>query len=400
MRVALFMAVFGAAAIGGSACSKEAAKPAAPPPPKVLVEPVRERQVDLSVESVAQVDGYVNADLRARVPGFLKQQLYRDGNWVKTGQVLFTIDPIELEAALSAARGTLARAQAAVELSRANLKRSEALSESGTITKRALDDAIAAHADSEGQLRAAQATVRTNEVNLGYTQVRSPIDGIAGTANVRVGNLVGREGPTLLTTVSQLDPMRVRFPVSERDYLRSAARLKALQSRDLAWAKKQFEKLAKSEPTDGGDPGVELVLADGKTYAHRGVVVAADREIDPSTGTIQLEALFPNPDALLRPGQYARVQQRSPDSGPALVVAQKALLEVQGTFSVAVVKEGNKVELRRVEVGPSSGADRVITKGLTAGERVVIEGVQKVSDGATVAPENPPEAGKAAQLAP
>ena len=396
MRTALVLAAMSLLAVG---CAKEAAKPPAPPPPKVTVEPVRERQVDLSVESIAQVDGYVNADLRARVRGFLKQQLYRDGSTVKAGQVLFAIDPIEFEAALSAARGTLSRAQAAVELSRAQLTRSQALLKSGTITQRALESATAALPDAEGQARAAQAAVRQAELNLSYTQVRSPIDGIAGTAQIRVGNLDGAEGPTLLTTVSQLDPMRVRFPVSERDYLRSAARYKQLGGRDLKWARAQFEKLAKGEPTDDGDGGLELVLADGKPFAHRGVVVSADREINPSTGTIELEALFPNPDALLRPGQYARVQQRSLDSGKALVVAQKALVEVQGTYSLAVVGDDDKVQLRRVEVGPSTGNERVITKGVSAGERVVVEGVQKVSDGAPVQPENKPE-GKAAQLAP
>ena len=396
MRTALVLVAMGLSAVG---CTKEAAKPPAPPPPKVMVEPVRERQVDLSVESVAQVDGYVNADLRARVRGFLKQQLYRDGSTVKAGQVLFTIDPVEFEAALSAARGTLSRAQAAVELSRAQLVRSQSLLKSGTVTQRALEDATAANQDAEGQARAAQAAVRQAELSLSYTQVRSPIDGIAGTAQIRVGNLVGAEGPTLLTTVSQLDPMRVRFPVSERDYLRSAQRYKQLGGRDLKWARAQFDKLAKNEPTDDGDDGLELVLADGKPYAHRGVVVSADREINPSTGTIELEALFANPDALLRPGQYGRVQQRSLDSGKALVVAQKALLEVQGTYSLAVVGDDNKVQLRRVEVGPSTGSERVITRGVTAGERVVTEGVQKVSDGAQVQPENKPE-GKAAQLAP
>jgi membrane fusion protein, multidrug efflux system len=389
-RMAL-MTVCCVAVFTGAGCSKEAEKPAAPPPPKVLVAPVQKRSVELVTEVVGQLDGYVNAEIRARVRGFLKSQGYRDGTPVKAGQLLFTIDPAEYEAQREAARGTLSRARAALELSRSQLARAQALVESGTITQRALEDAAAANQDAVGQERAAQAAVKTAELNLSYTQMRSPVDGAAGIAQVRVGNLVGAEGPTLLTTVSQLDPIRVRFPLSEREYLKGAAIFKSLGDRDLAWARKQFAALDKGGRTEAGDAGLTLRLADGSEYAHRGVIVAADREIRASTGTIELEALFPNPDGLLRPGQYGRVRMQGQDSGAeALVVSQKALLEVQGTYSIAVVGEGNKVELRRVEVGPSTGDDRVITKGVAVGERVVVEGVQKVSDGAVVVPEDAP----------
>jgi membrane fusion protein (multidrug efflux system) len=194
----------------------------------------------------------------------------------------------------------------------------------------------------------------------------------------------------LLTTVSQIDPVRVRFPISERDYLQNARRWRELSGHDLKWAQAQFAKFD-AEPAAAGNEAVEMVLADGKTYGHRGVVVATDREVDPSTGTIQVEALFPNPEGILRPGLYARLRMRREGSGESsVVVAQRALLEVQGTYSVAVVGKGNKVELRRVEVGPSSGEERVITKGVVAGERIVVEGVQKVSDGALVVPQAAP----------
>lgn len=392
-----------AAVFTGVGCSKEAEKPAAPPPPKVLVAPVQKRSVVLVTEVVGQLDGYVNAEIRARVRGFLKSQGYRDGTPVKAGQVLFTIDPAEYEAQREAARGQLSRARAALALSKSQLARSEALLASGTITQRALEDAAAAYQDAIGQERAAQAAVKTAELNLSYTRLRSPVDGAAGIAQVRVGNLVGADGPTLLTTVSQLDPIRVRFPLSERDYLKGAALFKSLGNRDLAWARAQFAALDKGARTEAGDAGLTLRLADGSEYTHRGVVVAADREIRASTGTIELEALFPNPDGLLRPGQYGRVRMHGQDSGAeALVVSQKALLEVQGTYSLAVLGEGNKVELRRVEVGPNTGTDRVITKGVAVGERVVVEGVQKVSDGAVVVPELVPDetSSKAAQLAP
>lgn len=383
-----------ALAVALAACKPEAAKPPPPPPPKVLVETVRKRPVDLYADNVGQIDGYVNAEIRARVRGYLQQQQYRDGSQVKAGQLLFTIDPSEYTAALDSARGTAARAKAQVQLAQQNLSRAEQLIRSGTVTQKALDDATAQANDAQGQYTAAQAAVRNAELNVGYTKLHSPIDGVAGLARVRVGNLVGQSDPTLLTTVSTLDPMRVRFPISERDYLKNAARYKQLSGRDLKWAQKQFDVLEKGQLAEGDDEGVQLLLADDSVYPHRGVIAATDREINPSTGTIQVEALFPNPDGLLRPGQYARVRVRRADaSGDNLVVAQKSLLEIQGTYSVAVVKQDNKVEMRKVEVGATTGDDRIVTKGLSDGERIVVEGVQKVSDGAQVVPEQAPAAG-------
>ncbi|MDB4974241.1 MAG: efflux system, rane fusion protein CmeA [Myxococcaceae bacterium] len=370
-------------------CAKEAPKPAAPPPPKVLVAPVRARPVELFSENVGQLDGFVNAEIRARVRGYLKEQLYRDGAQVKAGQLLFSIDPVEYQAALESARGTLARARSAVTLGKQQFERAQALIRTGTVTQRAVDDATAALSDAQGQERAAQAAVRQAELNLSYTQLRSPIDGVAGLARVRTGNLVGQDGPTLLTTVSTLDPMRVRFPISERDYLKNAKKYQELGVADVKQVK---TKLVSLDQAPAPDESVELVLADDSTYARRGLIVATDREINPSTGTITVEALFANPEGILRPGQYARIRtKRSDSAADSLVVPQKALLETQGTFSVAVVKADNKVELRRVEVGPTTGEDRIVTKGLTAGETVVVEGVQKVADGAPVVPEVAPE---------
>jgi membrane fusion protein (multidrug efflux system) len=371
----------------GQACDEAPAQAATPPPPTVVVAEARTRVVDLYTENVGQLDGYVNAEIRARVRGFLHSQRYRDGSQVKAGQLLFTIDPVEYQAALESARGTLARARAALANAQTQYGRSVTLQKNGTIAQRALDDATAALADAAGQDRAAQAAVRQAELNLGYTRLHSPIDGVAGLALVRVGNLVGQDGPTRLTTVSTLDPMRMHFPLSERAYLESAKRYKDLSTRDIPWARAQLAALASGKPSDDGDQGVELVLADDRTYPLRGLIISADREINPSTGTIQVEALFPNPDGMLRPGQYGRVRIRSPrGDAPSLVVAQKSLLEVQGTYSVAVVKADNKVELRRVDVGPTTGEERVITKGLVAGEKIVVEGVQKVADGAEVKP--------------
>src|SRR4051812_37948159 len=198
-------------------CTAQAKTPQAPAPPKVVVAPAQERQVELFGQAVGQLDGYVNAEIRARVSGFLRTQSYRDGTAVKSGQPLFSIDASEYKVALDSARGALERAQAAVLLSKQSLARAEQLVKSGSVPQRSLDDATAASADAQGQERAARAAVQQAEINLSYTQLKSPVDGMAGLAQVRVGNLVGKDGPTLLTTVSQLDPMRVRFPVNERD---------------------------------------------------------------------------------------------------------------------------------------------------------------------------------------
>jgi membrane fusion protein (multidrug efflux system) len=225
--------------------------------------------------------------------------------------------------------------------------------------------------------------------------MRSPVSGVAGLALVRVGNLVGQDGPTLLTTVSQVDPIRVNVPISEVDFLKSPERFKGLEERDLAWAKEQF-KTMEAGGALAGDPGLELILADGSTYPRRGVIVAANRQVDPSTGTIQIQALFPNPDGSLRPGQYGRIRLRRQDAGQnALVVPEKALIQVQGTYSLAVVGADNKVQQRRVEVGPSNGQLRIINSGVAVGERVVIEGLQHARDGAAVNPQSLPAAAAA-----
>jgi membrane fusion protein (multidrug efflux system) len=387
------------AALALVACEQK--KPqAAPPPPTVLVAPVTRRDVALYIEAVSTVDGYVNAEIRARVRGYLEKQTYKDGAYVKSGDTLFTIERTEYTAALESARAALARAKAAQDHNRVQAERDQGLFKTGVVSRQDLDNALTSVADAEGQVQAAQAQVQQANLNLSYTTIKSPIDGVAGIALVRVGNLVGQDGPTLLTTVSQIDPIRATFPIAEADYLKSPYRSKSLDGRDLAWAQKQFGKLSAQGTTDDGEPGVELVLSDGSVYANRGVVVAVNRQIDQSTGTIQLQALFPNPKMELRPGQYGRVRIRRTDAGVgALVVSEKSLISVQGTFSVAVVGTENKVQLKRVELGPASGGVRVVTSGVNEGDHVVVEGVQKVSDGATVTPKEAPPATAAADPA-
>lgn len=406
--------------LAAPACQEGKAKTAAPTP-RVVVTPATRRDLALFIEAVSTLDGYVNAEIRARVRGILQAQRYKDGATVKEGQLLFTIDRSEYQAALESARAALARAETAAAHNHAQLDRRKELGASRVVSQQELEDAEAAARDADNQIRAAQAQLRQAELSLSYTEVRSPVAGIAGLANVRVGNLVGQDGPTLLTTVSEVNPIRVTFPMSESDYVRAAERLKRLDGRDRAWAEAEFAKLAKLEkiertekiektekrpadkgaapaPAAGVADTIELLLSDGSTFPHRGVIVAVNRQVDPSTGTIQLQALFPNPDNLLRPGQFGRVRLRRADAGAnALVVPERAVIQVQGTYSVAVVGPGEKVQLRRVEIGSAADGWRMITSGLQEGERVVVDGVQKVTDGATVIATAAPAPGGAPQ---
>jgi membrane fusion protein (multidrug efflux system) len=210
-------------------------------------------------------------------------------------------------------------------------------------------------------------------------------------ALVRIGNLVGQEGPTLLTTVSEVEPVRVNFPISETDYVKYPDRFKHFEMRDLAWAKRQFPKLDAAHATEEGDPGIELRLSDGSLYPHRGLIVTANRQIDQSTGTIQLQALVPNPDGALRPGQFGRVRVPRPNEGRAvLVVPERALASVQGTYSLAVVRPDDTIELRRVTLGPSTEGMRVVDSGVSEGDRIVVEGLSRAKNGTKVTPKAAP----------
>jgi membrane fusion protein (multidrug efflux system) len=373
----------------GAACADK--KPPPPPPPTVLVAPVARGDLALFIEAVGTLDGYVNADIRARVKGYLRSQNYKDGSPVKEGQLLFTIEPEEYANAVASASAALVRAAAAKANGQVSLERNQALAQQGLVSTQLVDNAIAQAADSNGQVLSAQAALRQAQLNLSYTQIHAPVSGVAGLALVRVGNLVGQDGPTLLSTVSQLDPIRVNFPMSEIDYVRFPNRLKNLGGRDVAWAQKQFPKLDEQQHAEGDDPGLELVLADGSVYPHRGLLVSANRQVDASTGTIQLQALFPNADGSLRPGQYGRVRIQREDQGKAaLTVPEKALINVQGSYSVAVVGADHKVKLRQVELGPPSKGLRIVLNGVSEGETIVVDGIQKVTEDALVNPKPAP----------
>ena len=382
-KLLLAVALAGILSVLGGCQGKQAAPP--PPTPEVTVAPVARRDVPVFVEAVATLDGFVNADIRARVRGFLQQQRYPDGAAVKEGQVLFTIERAEYEAAVATARAALARAEAARQHAKPLLARKRELVKVDGISQQELEDAEALDREADAQVAAARAQLRQAELNLSYTEVRSPISGVAGLALVRPGNLVGQDGPTLLTTVSQVDLIRVTFPLSEIDFLRAPGRLRQLSTRDLAWVRQQLPRLDRGELAADGDPGVELVLSDGTVYRHRGLVVAVNRQVDATTGSLQIQALFPNPERLLRPGQYGRVRLRQEGVGQgALVVPEKALSQLQGLYQLAVVGPDEKVQLRQVKVGPSSGALRIVLDGVKEGERVVVDGLQAARDGAKV----------------
>jgi len=374
------------AALGAAAGCKKPPPPL--PPPTVLVAPAVQQDLSLTAEFVGTIDGYVNAEIRARVKGFLKTQDYQDGAFVKARQLLFTIDPAEYVAAVAKAKGVLARAQAAYSQAKVTADRYRPLAAKQAVSQQDLDNAEAEQRVAAASVDSAKAQLDEAQLNLGYTRVTSPVDGVAGTAQVRVGNLVGQAEPTLLTTVSQLDPMRVTFPISEAQYMRVASRAAALE---------------KLDPLDAGADRqvLDLVLADGSVYPHKGWFISVGREVEKGTGTIQVQSVFPNPERILRPGQYGRVRIPRPSDGkPTVVVPESAVKELQGTYSVSVVTPENTVQIRSVEVGPRASKLWAITKGISAGDRVITEGAQKVAEGQKViAQPDPSAAGQAAQAA-
>jgi membrane fusion protein (multidrug efflux system) len=286
---------------------------------------------------------------------------------VKAGDLLFQIDPRQFQAALDQARGDLARNEAALEKSRQDVARYGPLAAEGAVSQKELDDSVQAMRANQASVEAARAAVEQSRLNLEWTKVTAPIDGVAGIAVAQVGDLIS---PTAqLTTVSQLDPIKVYFPLSEQEYLSVADRIQQAES-----------GLRQTTP-------LELLLADGSIYPHQGRFSAADRQVDVRTGTIQIQTLFPNPKNILRPGQFARVRARTAVRPNAIVVPQRAVQDLQGQYQVIVVGDDGKAQIRNVTVGDRVGSDWVISSGLEHGDRVVVEGQQKVRAGAQVKAE-------------
>jgi len=351
----------------GCAEKKEAPPP---PPPGVKVATVLQRDVPIYVEAIGQTRGSTEIEVRARVEGFLQTVNFQEGNPVRKGQLLYTIDPRPLEATLAQAKGALAQTEAELARARQDVARYEPLVAQNAIPREQYETAVAVQRASEAAVEAAKATAERAQIDLGYTRVLAPDDGLVGKTEVYPGTLVGRGESTLLTLISQITTIHVRFTIPERDYLYFARRREA-------------RGLSGQAPT----LPFELVLADGSVLPDKGKLVFVDRNVDPETGTILMEAAFPNPGWIVRPGQYARVRAAVDMKPGAILVPQRAVSEMQGVYNVAVVGGNDTVEVRMVTPGPRIGTLWLVDSGLKAGDRVVVEGVQKVRPGLKVKPE-------------
>jgi membrane fusion protein (multidrug efflux system) len=345
----------------------ESKEKAAPPPPEVEVISAAPQDIAIYREWVGTIDADVNAEIRARVQGVIQSQDYTEGSFVKTGQLLFTLEPDTLKASTVEASSAVAKAREAVNYSHHEVERYKTLVAGGAASQMELDRAIASEAAARAQMEAYGGSLRKTKIDLSYANVVSPIDGLAGIANVRVGNLVGKDEPTLLTTVSSINPIRVTFPITEKEYLNAPEALR------------NPEKIGK--PNEGY---LELVLANGKVYGQKGRLAITNRQFDPKTGTITLQALYPNPELILRPGQYGRVRAAVTQVKGALVVPQRAVQELQGISQLAIVGADNKVEIRTVKMGERTGSYWIVSEGLKPGDHVIVEGLQKVRPGMTV----------------
>jgi RND family efflux transporter MFP subunit len=352
--------------------------------PDVEIVEVQQQDVPIYREWIGTLDGLVNADVRAQVTGYLFKQGYQEGSFVKEGQLLFQIDPRPFQAALDQAQGQLAQAKAALANAEAiqgrtelDVKRYTPLAKEQAASQQDLDNAvqnnlaaIATVETAKAQIRTYQAAVETAEINLDFTRLVAPIDGIAGQAQLQVGALV-TPNSGIVTSVSTVDPIKVYFTVGEPQY--------------LAWRKRFPTEESRIEADKS--LRLQLILADGSTYAHEGTFYFADREVNESTGAIRIAGLFPNPGNVLRPGGYAKVRAVISTQHDALLVPQRAVSELQGGYQVAAVDGDNKVSIRNVRVGDRVGTRWVIADGLHPGERVIAEGVQKVRAGIRVNPK-------------
>jgi membrane fusion protein (multidrug efflux system) len=361
-----------------SAC-KSQPQPVAKPVDVVVTEVVQQ-DVPITGEWVGTLEGQITAQIRARVTGYLQAQRYEEGRLVRQGDLLFLIDPRPYLAALEQAKGTLERQQALLRMSEINVARYEPLAKEGAVSQRELDNATQIRDANAGAVATAKANVDQAVLNLQWTKVESPIDGIAGAAQGQVGDLISEN--TILTTVSQLNPIRVAFPVSEREYLTLAGGL----SQDLAGRSADTHVGATLEASEfrGKPGGLEMILTNGNTYPHRGTFIFVNRQVDERTGTLLIKGEFPNPGNLLRPGGYAKVRAVTSLKKGALLVPQRAVSELQGSYHVAVVDKDNKISIRSVEPGSRFENLWIIEKGLEPNERVVVEGLQKVKDGTVV----------------
>src|SRR6266404_2872530 len=349
--------------IGGCSGGKVAS---APPPPVVEVATVVQQDTPIYSEWVATLDGYVNAQIQPRVPGYIIRQNYKEGSVVRKGEVLFEIDPRPFKAALDQAKAQLAQAEAQLGKASLDVQRDTPLAQARAIAQSQLDTEIQAKLGAQATVLAAKANVEQAELNVEFTKVTSLVTGIAGIALVQIGGLVGPS--SVLTSVSQVDPIKAYFTVSEQEFTDFHRRFPT---------QKSVEEQRRRMP-------LQLLLADGTVYEHPGTIYFADREVNPATGAIRIAGVFANPNNLLRPGGYGRVRASVRTRQGALLIPQRAVIELQGSYQVAVVGSDNKVSIRPVTVGERVGRLWIVTQGLKPGEHVVVEGLMKVRDGAPV----------------
>jgi membrane fusion protein (multidrug efflux system) len=359
------------------ACSKPAASVA--PPIEVPVVQVIQRDTPITAERVGQIYGAEDIEIRARVAGFLEGVHFKEGSTVKKGDLLYTIDPREQEEKVAQVQGELASAKTRLVKAESDVRRYRPLAEMNAVSQADLDSAVAEEGAARGQVDAAEASLRSARISLGYTRIASPIDGLIGMTQAKVGDYVGQfPNPIVLNTVSNVASVQARFSITERDYLDLVRRFRT--------------------PSDGGTPpegsartdDIQLLLADGSLYPHKGSLDFADRQVDPSTGTLRLQATFPNPDRVLRPGQYARVRVVIDTRKGALLVPQRAVQELQGQQMVSIVGADDTVQSRTLQMGPRIGSLWMVEQGLNPGDRVILEGAQKVRPGAKVVPKEVP----------
>jgi RND family efflux transporter MFP subunit len=361
-------AVLATVGIFVSGCNRGRAATAAPRP-EVEVTTVEQRDVPVYSEWVATLDGYVNAQIRPQVSGYITKQNYTEGSLVRKGQVLFEIDPRPFVASLDRAKGDLAQAQAQLGKSTLDVERDKPLAEAMAIAKSQLDNEVQAKLGAQAAVESGKAAVEQAELNLEWTKVTSVVDGIAGIAQVQIGNLVSAS--SILTSVSQVEPIKAYFPISEREYV-------LVQKHSEAPSSKHTIRFFGSS--------LQLILTDGSSYPQKGKILLADRQVDSSTGTIRIVAAFPNPGNVLRPGQYGRVRVETDMKKGALLLPQSAVAESQGTYQVVVVGSDHKVSMRTVKPGETVGTMWVIDEGLKPGEQVVVEGLHNLKQGTLVTP--------------
>src|SRR6266480_4954761 len=358
-------------------CSR---KPAQAPvnAPEVLVTTVAPRDVPRVLERVATLDGFINANINAQVQGYIVSRDYQEGSLVKKGDLLFQIDPRPFEAALAQAKATLAKDKANLAKAEADEKRALDLFNRKVISDQERDTAVAAAGSNRANVQADEAAVKQAELNLGYTKITAPIDGVAGFANNQVGDLVGPStGP--LTTVSQIDPIKAVVTAGEGPFTDFVSRHPDAKERNAYVKSLDFD----------------LILGNGELYPHKGKFYALDRSLDPKTGSIRYEVTFPNPGNILRPGQFGNVRFVADMKKGAMVIPQEAVNELQGSYQVAVVGNDNKVSIRPVKMGERIGAMWEVTEGLKPGDKVVVQGLQKAREGSTVTVKDwtpPPDA--------